>query len=231
MISAEEFARRAGLAFRDPGLLLRALTHRSYVNEHPEALEDNERLEFLGDAALDFLSAAWLYNRFPETDEGQLTRMRSALVRTDQLAEFARQIGLGEALRLGRGEEASGGRERAALLCGAFEALLGALYLDAGLEAVRLFVEPRLEQANKALMEDESLMDARSQLQEWAQAKLGLTPRYRTIEARGPDHEREFVVEVAVGDRLRARGVGRSKQSAAQRAAAEALAQAEQAFG
>ncbi len=227
MIPAEEFARRAGLAFRDPGLLLRALTHRSYVNEHPEALEDNERLEFLGDAALDFLSGAWLYNRFPETDEGQLTRMRAALVRTDQLAEFARQIGLGEALRLGRGEEASGGRERAALLCGAFEALLGALYLDAGLEAVRAFIEPRLEQATRTLLEDESLLDARSQLQEWAQARLGQTPRYRTVEARGPDHAREFVVEVTVGDALRARGVGSSKQSAAQRAAAEALARAQ----
>lgn len=229
MIPAEEFARRAGLAFRDPGLLVRALTHRSYVNEHPEALEDNERLEFLGDAALDFLSGAWLYNRFPETDEGQLTRMRAALVRTDQLAEFAREIGLGEALRLGRGEEVSGGRERAPLLCGAFEALLGALYLDAGLEAVRAFIEPRLEQATMALLEDEGLLDARSQLQEWAQAKLGQTPRYRTIEARGPDHAREFVVEVTVGNSLRARGVGRSKQAAAQRAAAEALANAQRA--
>ncbi len=229
MISVEEFAHRAGLAFRDLGLLRRALTHRSYVNEHPETLEDNERLEFLGDAALDFLSGAWLYNRFPETDEGQLTRMRSALVRTDQLAEFAREIGLGEALRLGRGEEASGGRERPALLCGAFEALLGALYLDAGLEAVRAFMEPRLAQATDVLLDDEALLDARSQLQVWAQAALGETPRYRTVEARGPDHAREFVVEVTVGETLRGRGVGRSKQAAAQRAAADALAKAQQA--
>lgn len=229
MISVEEFARRAGLTFRDLGLLRRALTHRSYVNEHPETLEDNERLEFLGDAALDFLSGAWLYKRFPETDEGQLTRMRSALVRTDQLAEFARRIGLGEALRLGRGEEASGGRERPALLCGAFEALLGALYLDAGLEAVRAFIEPHLAQATEALLEDEALLDARSQLQAWAQAELGETPRYRTIEARGPDHAREFVVEVTVGETLRGRGVGGSKQAAAQRAAADALARAQRA--
>lgn len=229
MVSVEEFARRAGLVFRDLGLLRRALTHRSYVNEHPDALEDNERLEFLGDAALDFLSGAWLYSRFPETDEGQLTRMRAALVRTDQLAEFSRQIGLGEALRLGRGEEASGGRERPALLCGAFEALLGALYLDAGLEAVRAFIEPRLAEATEALLDDEALLDARSQLQVWAQAEVGETPRYRTVEARGPDHAREFVVEVTVGGALRGRGVGRSKQAAAQRAAADALAKVQQA--
>ncbi|MEW6567091.1 MAG: ribonuclease III [Chloroflexota bacterium] len=229
MIPSQDFARKAGLSFRDLGLLQRALTHRSYANEHPDTLEDNERLEFLGDAALDFLTGAWLFKRFPETDEGQLTRMRSALVRTDQLAEFARQIGLGEALLLGRGEEGSGGRERPALLCGAFEALLGALYLDAGLQAVKAFMEPRLEQAAEALLDDEALLDARSQLQVWAQAELGETPRYRTVEAYGPDHAREFVVEVTVGDSLRGRGVGRSKQAAAQRAAAHALAQARRA--
>ena len=116
------------MTFRDPGLLWRALTHRSYVNEHSDALEDNERLEFLGDAALDFLSAAWLYRRFPEMDEGKLTRLRSALVRTEQLAAFARDLGLGEVLRLGRGEEASGGRTRDLLLCGAFEAVLSPVF-------------------------------------------------------------------------------------------------------
>ncbi|OGO08797.1 MAG: ribonuclease III [Chloroflexi bacterium RBG_13_66_10] len=224
MVMPEDFARRAGLAFRDGSLLRRALTHRSYLNEHTDALEDNERLEFLGDAALDFLTGAWLYNRFPEIDEGQLTRMRSALVRTEQLAHFAQEIGLGEVLLLGRGEEASGGRERPALLCGAFEALVGAIYLEGGLEAVSAFVEPRLAQAMAVIFEDESLFDARSQLQVWAQAEMGLTPRYRTVDSHGPDHAREFEVEVAVGDEVRGRGVGKSKQDAAQQAAADALA-------
>lgn len=223
-MDADEFARQAGLAFADAGLLHRALTHRSYLNEHNEALEDNERLEFLGDAALDFLTGAWLYRRFPEINEGQLTRLRAALVRTEQLAAFARALRIGEALRLGRGEESSGGRDRDALLCGAFEALIGALYLDCGLEAVREFIEPRLAATVETILEDDTLIDARSLLQVWAQAELGETPRYRTVEAHGPDHAREFVVEVLVGEALSSRGVGRSKQAAAQRAAAAALA-------
>jgi ribonuclease-3 len=226
MISPDDFARQAGLVFSDPGLLRRALTHRSYLNEHTEALEDNERLEFLGDAVLDFLTGAWLYERFPEIDEGQLTRLRSALVRTEQLAGFASQIRMGEALLLGKGEEASGGRDRPALLCGAFEALVGALFLDSGMENVNEFMERRLESAVAVVLEDDSLLDARSLLQVWAQAELGETPRYRTVESYGPDHAREFVVEVTVGKDLRGRGIGRSKQSAAQGAATDALSQA-----
>jgi ribonuclease-3 len=230
-LAPEEFARQAGLAFGDTGLLWRALTHRSYVNEHTDALEDNERLEFLGDAALDYLTAAWLYRRFPEMDEGQLTRMRSALVRTEQLAAFARELRLGEAILLGRGEEASGGRERPALLCAAFEAIMGALALDAGVQAVEAFIEPRLEAAIQPLLEDESLLDPRSLLQIWAQAEKGETPRYRTVGTFGPDHAREFVVEVSIGGEPAARGQGRSKQDAAQHAAAEALARLRQPRG
>ena len=131
-----QLAQRLELSFSDYLLLSRALTHRSYLNEHPEAIEDNERLEFLGDAVLDFLVGAWLYNRFPEMAEGSLTRLRSALVRTEQLADFAQKIDLGRAMRLGRGEAGSGGRQRLALLCATFEALVGALYLDQGVDAV-----------------------------------------------------------------------------------------------
>ena len=222
-MTPEEFALQAGLQFHDPQLVRRALTHSSFTNENPEILEDNERLEFLGDAALDFLSAAWLYKRFPEMDEGQLTRLRSALVRTEQLAQFGEQLRLGEAVLLGRGEESSGGRERAALLCDVFESLIGALFMDSGLEAVAEFLEPRFQQAVGQVLEDESLIDARSLLQIWAQAELGETPRYRTVEAFGPDHAREFVVEVVVGESQPTRGVGRSKQEAAQAAASSAL--------
>ncbi|HMK09814.1 MAG TPA: ribonuclease III [Anaerolineales bacterium] len=219
----EDLARLAGVAFSDPALLQRALTHRSYINEHPSAVEDNERLEFLGDACLDMTSAAWLYQRFPELDEGELTRLRSSLVRTEQLAEFARELHLGEAVLLGKGEAASGGRERVALLCDVFEAFVGAIYLDGGHLAVERFMEGRFERAVTRALDDGSLIDPRSRLQIWAQAELNATPRYTTVASHGPDHAREFVVEVEVGEALRSRGAGRSKQEAAQDAAARLL--------
>jgi ribonuclease-3 len=224
-------ARQAGIAFTDPALLQRALTHRSYINEHPAAVEDNERLEFLGDACLDMTSAAWLYQRFPELDEGELTRLRSSLVRTEALAEFARELHLGEVVLLGKGEAASGGRERMALLCDVFEAFVGAIYLDGGQEAVRRFMEPRFDRAVRRALEDGSLIDPRSRLQIWAQGELNATPRYTTVGAHGPDHAREFVVEVEVGEALRSRGQGRSKQEAAQDAAARVLRDIEQEGG
>jgi ribonuclease-3 len=223
MLTPDEFVQQAGLHFNDLQLVWRALTHSSYVNENPEIQEDNERLEFLGDAALDFLIASWIYRHYPEMDEGQLTRLRSALVRTEQLAAFAEEIHLGEAVLLGLGEESSGGRARQALLCDAFESIMGALYIDSGLEAVAAFLEPRLPAAVDQAMEDESLMDDRSLLQIWAQAELGETPRYRTVDSTGPDHDREFVVEVSVGEQPAAQGRGKSKQEAAQAAASEAL--------
>jgi ribonuclease-3 len=222
-LKPDEWVRQAGLSFSDKRLLRRALTHRSYLNEHAESLEDNERLEYLGDAALDFITAAWLYNHFPEMDEGALTRLRSALVRTEQLARFAQELNLGQALLLGRGEEGTGGRSRPAILCASFEALIGALYLDSSLERVTEFMEPRLIAAAEAALEDERLIDARSILQMWAQAELGETPQYETVGVEGPDHDREFTVEVRVGEVITARGTGHSKQDAAQRAAAAAL--------
>ncbi len=223
MRSPDQFARKANLTFKDVGLLSRALTHRSYVNEHQDSLEDNERLEFLGDAALDFLSGAYLYKHFPEMDEGQLTRLRSSLVRTEQLAAFAEKIELGESLLLGRGELLTGGRRRPALLCAGFEALMGALYLDSGIEAVNTFMLPRFKQAVEAAMQDESLFDARSRLQIWAQGELGDTPEYETVETRGPDHARQFVIAVRINGEVRGQGMGPSKQAAAQSAAADAL--------
>jgi len=212
-------------SFRDPSLLARALTHRSYLNEHPELalLEDNERLEFLGDAVLDFVVGAWLYNRFPELPEGRLTSLRAALVKTDTLAKFASQVGLPEQLRLGRGEAQSGGRARLSLLCNAFEAVIGALYLDQGLEGVQAFLSQFLPGEVEGIMADERDRDAKSILQEWSQAKHGLTPRYRTVHIEGPDHARQFTIEVHIGDQVVGRGVGPSKQIAAQAAASDAL--------
>ena len=217
------FARRVGLPVKNWLLLSRALTHRSYLNEHPEALEDNERLEFLGDAVLDFLVGAWLYNHYPEMSEGQLTRLRSALVRTEQLAEFARQDDLGAAMRLGRGEGRAGGREREALLCGTFEAIIGALYIDTGLESVRDFMEPRLESAARQILSKRKDQDPKSLLQESVQSKGFPPPIYRTISTSGPEHEKTFEVEVLINGNVYGTGSGHSKRSAAKAAAHLAL--------
>ncbi len=210
--------------FHDPSLLERALTHRSYLNERPElALEDNERLEFLGDAVLDFVTGAWLYNRFPEMPEGRLTSLRAALVKTDTLAEFALRVGINENLRLGRGEAEGGGRGRISLLADAFEAVLGALYLDQGLAAVQHYLEQLLPAEAERILAEERDRDAKSVLQEWSQAERGITPRYRTIAEEGPDHAKSFTVEVRIGRQVVGRGEGLSKQAAAQVAASDAL--------
>jgi ribonuclease-3 len=201
----------------------RALTHRSYLNEHPDAIEDNERLEFLGDAVLDFLVAAWLYHRFPEMAEGDLTRLRSALVRTEQLAGFAESLGLAPLMRLGRGEAESRGRERPALLCATFEALVGALYLDQGIEAVQQFVHPMLLRAVEAILENRADQDPKSLLQEWAQSNGHPPPIYRTVSSEGPDHAKIFLVEVLVEGRVVGCGSGTSKQAGAKAAALQAI--------
>jgi ribonuclease-3 len=219
--SASDLSRRLGLPFTNLLLLTRALTHRSYVNENPDSVEDNERLEFLGDAVLDFIVGAWVYNRFPEMPEGDLTKMRSAIVRNDQLATFARAINLGGALRLGRGERSMGGGERDGLLGSAFEALIGALYLDAGLSAVEAFVHPLLEQSKDFVLEE--IHDPKSVLQEWAQAEKMGAPQYVTISSTGPDHAKVFEVEVRIQGKTYGTGHGSSKHVAARIAAQAAL--------
>ena len=221
--SPQEFAQRVKLPFMNIGLLSRALTHRSYMNEHKDAVEDNERLEFLGDAVLDFLVGAWLYNRFPEMAEGQLTRLRAALVGNQELADFARMLEIGVAMRLGRGEAENGGRDRPALLGATFEAIVGALYLDSGMQPVRAFVEPLLEVAVQEIMAARLDHDAKSLLQEWSQAQGYGPPIYRTVSDSGPDHDKCFIVEVLINGQECGRGSGHSKQSAAKAAAQAAL--------
>jgi ribonuclease-3 len=219
--SASDLSRRLDLPFSNIALLTRALTHSSFSNENPSAVEDNERLEFLGDAVLDFIVGAWAYNRFPEMPEGDLTKMRSALVRNEQLAKFARKLELSRALRLGRGESSSGGHFRDNLLGSAFEALIGALYLDAGLNAVDAFVNPILEDAREGILDE--IHDPKSQLQEWAQSqKLG-APRYRVIATNGPDHAVIFEMVVEIADVAKGRGTGTSKSHAEHAAAQDAL--------
>lgn len=210
--------------FKDQSLLSRALTHRSFLNEHPgEALADNERLEFLGDAVLDFVVGAYLYNQFPEMDEGELTSLRAALVRTKTLAAFARQLQIGDFLHLGYGEAESGGRERTPLLCAAFEAVVGAIYLDQGLVPVQALVERLAAPALTTIMNDSLHKDAKSEFQVWAQAQFNITPHYEVVKVEGPDHARLFTVQVLVGEQVWGKGNGRSKQKAAQAAARQAL--------
>jgi len=215
--------RRLELPFKNLILLTRALTHRSYVNEHQDALEDNERLEFLGDAILDFVAGAWLYNHFPELAEGELTRSRSALVCTEQLAEFARSLGLGAAIRLGHGEDQAGGRQKDVLLCGTFEAVIGALYLQNDISTIQQFIHPMLEQVNDQIMLSSDSRDPKSRLQEWSQGqKLGI-PKYVTVAVSGPDHLRKFELEVQVNGISFGRGSGHNKQVAERAAAQNAL--------
>ena len=218
---ASGLSRRLGLSFSNLSLLTRALTHRSYLNENVEAVEDNERLEFLGDAVLDFIVGAWVFNRFPEMPEGVLTKMRSAFVRNDQLAKFARKIDLGRAMRLGRGEASSGGDDRDNLLGSAFEALIGALFLDSGLGAVEAFVHPKLEESRESILRE--INDPKSQLQEWSQAQKMGTPRYRVIGTSGPDHAVVFEMVVDIAGAVKGSGVGTSKASAEHAAAESAL--------
>lgn len=213
-----------GHRFRDLALLRRALTHPSYVNEHPEEdVGDNQRLEFLGDAVIDFITAAWVYRRHTDFAEGRMTRLRAALVRTEALAQLARNVGIGDALRLGHGEEEAGGRRRDANLCDAFEAVAGALYLDGGMATVRAFVEPLLGPMAQTTLDMAMDRDAKSSLQEWSQAVMGITPGYRIVTERGPDHAKTFVAEVLLDDEVVGQGTGRSKQAAEQEAAEAAL--------
>jgi ribonuclease III len=221
--SPHDLARRISLKFVNIELLTRALTHRSYINEHKEAIGDNERLEFLGDAVLDFLVGAWLYNHYPEMAEGQLTRMRAALVGNQQLADFAREIDLGSAMRLGRGEAENGGRDRQALLGATFEAVIGALYLDQGTQPVRKFVEPMLASAAEDIIDVRGDQDAKSQLQEWSQSQGYGPPTYQTISDSGPDHDKCFELEVIINGQIYGRGQGHSKQEAAKAAAKATL--------
>jgi ribonuclease-3 len=226
---------KLGLAFRDSTLWRRALTHPSYVNEHVERhavrrtadLEPhdphNQRLEFLGDAVIDFIVGEWLYQQLPGAPEGDLTRFRISLVRTESLADLALADGLGALLLLGKGEEVHGGRTRITNLCAVFEAICGALYLDQGMDAVRAFVVPRIAARLKEVQRDETDRDAKSRLQELVQAKLGQTPTYHVSDESGPQHQPAFVAEVRVGDKVYGTGTGSSKRQAQQAAAQAAL--------
>ncbi len=214
-----------GVKFKNKSLLEQALVHDSYVNENPGiATTSNERLEFLGDAFLGLVVAEKLYREFPEAREGQMTQFRASLVRRESLARMAQGIGLGDHLYLGKGEEASGGRNKVPNLAGALEALLGALYLDRGLNKARdctlRLLAPELERVTSTGVE----VDFKSQLQEIIQARAQRPPTYVVVATAGPDHDRRFTVEVRLGHETLGRGAGRSKKAAELAAAQDALA-------
>ncbi len=219
-----------GVKFHNRDLLTQALTHRSFVNEYDgdQAILDNERLEFLGDAILDVVVADMLYHQYPDAAEGALTQLRAALVKTESLARIGASFNLGEYMRIGHGEENTGGRERVTILCQGFEAVIGAMYLDRGMKAVADFVMPSLLESLEYIIENNLHIDARSELQEWIQAELSVAPSYYVVGEAGPDHAKEFQVEVALGDHIIGAGMGSSKRSAAQEAARVALQRLEQ---
>ncbi|HHX08968.1 MAG TPA: ribonuclease III [Chloroflexi bacterium] len=209
--------------FSDIFMLTRALTHRSYMNENKDVLEDNERLEFLGDAILNFIVAEWLYNHYPEKQEGFLTKVRAALVHTQQLSAFARKIELGPAILVGRGEASTGGRDRDAILCDAFEALIAAMYLDTGIQTVKNFIVPLLETESSEILKSHAEEDVKSRLQEWAQAQGYASPIYVLVSESGPDHAKQFEVVALVNNRKIASGKGSSKQTAEKDAAVNSM--------
>lgn len=217
-----------GYFFSDPGLLDMALTHRSFINENVAfRLRDNERLEFLGDAVLDLCISDLLMRRYPDFNEGKLSRMRSVLVNEFPLAELGRKYSLGEYLRLGRGEEVSGGRAKTSILANAFEALVAAIYLDGGFDLTlsmmeRIF-EPMLEQGESEML----FRDFKTQLQEVSQEIFKTIPKYSLIDERGPDHDKTFVVQLAISNRILTTGTGKSKKEAEQAAARRALQELE----
>lgn len=222
-LDVSEFEKKLLHPFKDKSLLQQAFIHRSYINEAEEqnGWGDNERLEFLGDAVLGFVVSELIYKEYPDYQEGELTSLRSTLVRQRMLAKLARQYRMGDFLWLGHGEESSGGRERPVTLCATFEAVVGAIYLDQGIESVREFL---LSVLSDELASSQSLTkDAKSRLQEWIQGDLGKPPRYHTAKQEGPDHATTFTIQVKVDGIVCGVGQGLSKQLASQAAAAMAL--------
>lgn len=213
-----------GITFNEPSLLEQAVVHSSYINENPAfTLGHNERLEFLGDAILGYIAAEKLYQEFPDLTEGEMTKLRAALVRRDTLARMARGIRLGDFLLMGKGEEASGGRNKTPNLAGALEAVIAAVYLDRGVDIARELVLRLLDkEISKAISHGMSI-DYKSRLQEIIQSRYQLAPVYRLVAEAGPDHDKTFTVEVMVGDSILGKGTGKSKKLAEKEAARLAL--------
>lgn len=222
-MSFSDLEKNLGFEFKVNANVQLAFIHRSYLNEAKAKIESNERLEFLGDSILSFLVSRYLYRTYPHLPEGELTSLRSSIVKTTTLADIAIDLDLGKFLKLSKGEDEGGGRTNPSILADTFEALLGAIYIDQGLDkaddTVGKFLLPRLTD----IIEKKSYKDAKSTFQELVQEKTRISPLYKVISESGPDHAKTFVIGVYVGDDLRGTGKGRSKQEAEQMAAAAAL--------
>lgn len=213
-----------GIAISDENVLIQAFIHRSYLNEHREQkLQSNERLEFLGDSVLSLIVSDYLYKTYPDLPEGQLTNYRSSIVKTTSLAQVSRELGLGEHLHMARGEAESGGKDNSSLLADTYEALLGLIYLNVGFEKARHFVDKTLLFHLEEIIATGKYRDYKSMFQEVVQEKFRVSPVYSVINTIGPDHAKEFEVEVRVNDTVYATGKGKSKQEAEQMAAKTAL--------
>jgi ribonuclease-3 len=222
-IDLENFEKKIKIKFKDQKLLQTVFVHRSYLNENKSySLPQNERLEFLGDAVLEFIVTDYLYREF-DNPEGEMTNWRAALVKGEMLSIIANEFGMGELMLLSRGEAKTGGRERKVLLANAFEALIGAIYLDQGIETAQKFINNNLISHLDEIIKKGLYQDAKSVLQEKSQDELGITPTYEVIEESGPDHAKEFVVGVYLGEKLLGKGKGSSKQQAQQEAAKDGL--------
>ena len=224
MFELEKAEKRVGVIFQDKDLLVRAFTHRSYINENKKRhLHHNERMEFLGDAVLELVITDFLYNEFPDKSEGELTLYRAALVNTDTLAEVANDLMLNDFILLSRGESKDKGRARHSIMADTVEAVIGAMYLDQGYEVPRKFIIDIIAPRLGGIMARQSWIDAKSLFQERAQDHFGVTPLYETLSEDGPDHDKQFEVGVYVEEKCIGKGVGKSKQEAAQVAAQNAL--------
>lgn len=220
----EELEKKIGVEFRDKSLIQTALTHRSYINENRDKnLEHNERLEFLGDAVLELVTTDFLFNKYKNKTEGELTAYRSALVNTTSLSKVAAELGVNNFLLLSKGENKDTGRARQFILANVYEAIVGAIYLDGGYEKARDFIGGNLLPLTDEIVEKDLWQDAKSYFQELAQEKVSITPNYKILKEEGPDHDRIFTVGVYLGEELVSEGGGRSKQEAEQVAAREAL--------
>ena len=219
-----EFEKNIGVVFNNQDLLRQAFVHRSYLNEHKRfPLPHNERIEFLGDAVLELAVTDFLFRKYPDKTEGDLTSYRSALVNTDMLANTGDELGINDYLLLSKGEAKDTGRARQYIIANAFEALIGAIYLDQGYEPARDFVARTLFSHTEEIVEKRLWQDAKSRFQEKAQDVVGVTPSYKTLEERGPDHDKYFKIGVFLKTEKIAEGEGKSKQEAEQNAAAEGL--------
>lgn len=218
------FENKTGFTFKNKTLLKQAFTHRSYLNEHKGFGEHNERLEFLGDAVLEVIVSEFLFHKYPDKPEGELTAYRAALVNTVSISEAAQELGMNDYLLLSKGEAKDKGRARQYILANTYEAFIGALYLDQGYDAAARFIADTLLAKAEKIVTQGLWMDSKSEFQEMSQEKFGTTPHYELVSEIGPDHDKHFTSAVFIGDREVARGEGKSKQEAEQDAARKALA-------